>query len=95
MNENDVLELLEACDELNFSELIDDLQYFLINEKKVWIQQNLIYVHKTSSKHQLFSLLQNYCEKVICENPEEFLKLFTISTRVLSNVSWMVDVLSA
>ena len=65
---NEILELLEACDELNFNELIDDLQNYLINEKNEWLHQNFIYVHKVSSKHQ-FSSLQDFCDKLICENP--------------------------
>src|SRR5215213_11546356 len=72
LNEN--LNLLEACDELNFNELIDDLQNYLINEKNEWLCQNLIYVCEISSKHQLFSLLQDFCNKLFCENPGLFLK---------------------
>ena len=51
LDANEILELLEACDELCFDELIDDLQNHLIKEEK-WIQQNLIHTHKFSSKHQ-------------------------------------------
>src|SRR5436305_1645807 len=42
---NEILELLEASDELCFSELIEDLQKHFINKKGDWIQQNLIYFH--------------------------------------------------
>ena len=68
------MELLEACDELNFSELIDDLQIYLIKEKNEWILQNLIYIHRISSRHQFFSLIQDYCNTLVCESPEVFLK---------------------
>src|SRR3954454_5545516 len=74
LNLNEILNLLEACDELNFNELIDDLQNYLINEKNEWLHQNLIYVHEISSKHQLFNLLQDFCNKLICENPGSILK---------------------
>src|SRR4051794_33648111 len=74
LDANETLELLEACDELNFNELMDDLQKYLIIEKKKWIQQNLMYVHKTSLKHQLFGLLRDHCNKLICEDPEVLLK---------------------
>src|SRR5437588_8593030 len=74
LNPNETLELLEACDELNIDELIEDLQNYLIVEKKEWIKQNLIYIHKISSHHQLFNLLHNYCNKLINENPVFFKK---------------------
>src|SRR5436305_4972817 len=67
---NETLKLLEACDELNIDELIEDLQNYLIVEKKEWIKQNLVYTHKISSHHQSFSLLHNHCS----ENPAFFLK---------------------
>src|SRR6266511_3234673 len=70
LNPNETLELLEACDELNVNELIEDLQNYLIIEKKEWIKQNLVYTHKISSHHQSFSLLHNHCS----ENPAFFLK---------------------
>src|SRR6266511_2573837 len=66
---NETLKLLEACDELKINELIDDLQNYLIVEKKEWIEQNLVYTHKISSRYQLFNLLHNYCNKLIDENP--------------------------
>src|SRR6266511_1673119 len=74
LNPNEILELLEACDELDISELIEDLQNYLIVEKKEWIEQNLVYIHKISSHHQLFNVLHNYCSEIINKNPEPFLK---------------------
>src|SRR4051812_8932725 len=80
LDKNEILELLEACDELCFDELIDDLQNFLIKEEKEWIQENLIHTHKISSKHQLFNLLQDYCGGLICEKPEVFLNSNNLAT---------------
>src|SRR5437763_8806308 len=59
---------------MDFNELIDDLQNHLIKTRKEWIQQNLIYVHKISLKHQSFGLLQDYCDEIIYEHPKVFLK---------------------
>jgi len=44
---NEILEFLEACDELNFNELIDDLQYHLIINGREWINANLVYLKET------------------------------------------------
>src|SRR6266511_98190 len=70
LDASEILELLEACDELNFNELVKDLQNHLLIDHKEWIQQNLIYFYKISSKHQTFNLLQDYCNKLIDNNPE-------------------------
>ena len=75
LDANEILGLLEACDELCFDELIDDLQNFLIKEEKEWIQENLIDIYKISTKHQSFSLLQDYCDELIYyDNAELLLK---------------------
>ena len=74
LDNDEILELLEACDELCFDELIDDLQNFLIKEEKEWIQENLIHAHKFSSQYQSFNLLQDYCETLLYDNPELTLK---------------------
>src|SRR6185369_11644061 len=70
LDANEILALLEACDELDFDELIKDLQNHLLIEHKEWIQQNLIYFYKISSKHETFNLLQGYCNELIDDNPE-------------------------
>src|SRR6266511_3696616 len=80
LDASEILELLEACDELCFDELIDDLQNFLIKEEKEWIQENLIYINKFSFKHQSFNLLQDYCNELICENPDIVLNSNNVAT---------------
>src|SRR5947208_17167919 len=74
LDANEILELLEACDELCFDELIDDLQNFLIKEEKEWNQENLIDIYKISSQHQSFNLLQDYCDGLFYDNAELLLK---------------------
>src|SRR5437763_11972261 len=69
----ETLELLEACDELNFNELVKDLQNHLFIEHKEWIRQNLVCFYKISSKYQTFDLFQGYCNKLIDNNPESLL----------------------
>src|SRR6185369_7248295 len=70
LDASEIIELLEACDELNFIELVEDLQNYLLIKHKEWIQQNLIYFYKISSKHQSFNLLHDYCDELIDDNPE-------------------------
>src|SRR5436305_4688161 len=70
LDASEILELLETCDELNFNELVEDLQDHLLIQHKEWIQQNLIYFYKISSKHQTFNLLQGYYNELIDDNQE-------------------------
>src|SRR6266480_2797469 len=69
LDSGEILYLLEACDELNFNELIEDLQKNLL-ENNEWIHRNLSRFYKISSQHQSFDLLQGYCIKLIDDNPE-------------------------
>src|SRR5205085_8293483 len=73
LDKNEILELLEACDELCFDELIDDLQNFLIKEEKEWIQENLIDIYKISSQYQSYNLLQDFCDELIYHDNAELL----------------------
>ena len=59
---------------MNIDELIEDLQNYLIVEKKEWIKQNLVYTHKISSHHQSFNLLHDYFDELISDNPETYFK---------------------
>src|SRR6266508_2498857 len=97
LDASEILELLEACDELNFNELVEDLQNHLLIDHKEWIQQNLIYFYKISSKHQTFNLLQGYCNELIDDKPESLLNsndmvyieksmLINILKRILENI---------
>src|SRR5437763_16495763 len=92
LNPNEILELLEACDELNIGELIEDLQNYLIVEKKEWIEKNLVYTHKISSHHQLFNVLHNYCSEIINENPELFLKSNDFTTIEKSMFMFLLEI---
>src|SRR5438874_6309932 len=74
LDASEILELLEACDELCFDELIDDLQNFLIDQEKGWIQENSMDIYKISSRYQSLNLLQDYCETLLYDNPELLLK---------------------
>src|SRR2546429_3240393 len=74
LNPNETLDLLEACDELNIDELIEDLQNYLLMEEEEWVQKNLIHIQKISSEHKSFNLLQDHCNGLITNNPGLFLK---------------------
>src|SRR6266511_545767 len=74
LDANEILELLGACDELCFDELLDDLQNFLIEEENEWIQENLIHLYKYLLENPTFNLLQDHCIASLYDNPEASLK---------------------
>ena len=61
LDASEILELLEACDELNLNELVEDLQNHLLVEHEEWIQQNLIYFYKISSKTVQLKRNSHHC----------------------------------
>ena len=74
------MKFLNSLKHVMNSTIIEDLQNLLIIEKKEWVHLNIIYIHKISSKHQSFNLLQDYSNKLFSESPELFLKSNDIST---------------
>ena len=69
LDPDEIFDLLEACDELDINDLIEDLQNYLITEEKEWVQQNLVHIEKISSEHKSFNILQDYCSELITSNP--------------------------
>src|SRR5437764_15097464 len=80
LDPDEIFDLLEACDELDISELIEDLQNYLIAEEEEWIQENFVYIQKFSSEHISFNLFQDYCSELFTNNPGLFLKFNDITT---------------
>ena len=66
-----ILELLIASDELLLEELFNDVQKYLVEEQKVWVQENFVLVLHTVFKFDNCEL-KDYCFESICENPQPF-----------------------
>ena len=61
----EVMELLLACDELNyngldFNDLLNDLQNNMIKNGEKWILENLNYSHQILSKYYSLSMFGNH-----------------------------------
>jgi len=79
LNPNEIVELLLACDELNFNqldfnELLVDLQNKLIEKEKEWVPENTNNLYQISFRYQSFNILQDYFEGLINNTAEYFLK---------------------
>src|SRR5436190_15095792 len=70
----DIVNILEAADELSLQELITYLQTYLVENEEIWIEQNFNLINKTSFEHDSFLKLQNFCTKLISEEPEKIFK---------------------
>ncbi|GBC00571.1 hypothetical protein RclHR1_00390025 [Rhizophagus clarus] len=68
----DIFELLVASDELNFEELLEFIQNYLIKNHEIWLQENFDLVLHTVFDHVSFKLLQDFCIDSICANPLPF-----------------------
>ncbi|CAG8488768.1 1300_t:CDS:2 [Acaulospora morrowiae] len=63
-----ILELLEAFDEFNITDLFKVMQMELIENHKDWLTCHFSTVHKVSNSHS-FGHLQNFCTRILEEKP--------------------------
>ncbi|GBB83643.1 hypothetical protein RclHR1_10340006 [Rhizophagus clarus] len=68
---SDIIKILIASSELNLQELITNLQSFLIENKKNWMEQNFNLIYKTSFDDNCFLKLQNFCIEFMFKDPEK------------------------
>ncbi|EXX64621.1 hypothetical protein RirG_140950 [Rhizophagus irregularis DAOM 197198w] len=71
---SDVIKTLIAASELNLQELVTCLQFFFIENKANWIEQNFDSVYQTSFKNDSFLDLQKYCTDLITKEPDKIFK---------------------
>ncbi|EXX54210.1 uncharacterized protein OCT59_025937 [Rhizophagus irregularis] len=66
-----IIKILIAANELSLQELIIYLQSFLIENKKIWLEQNFNLIYKMSFENNSFLKLQNFCTEIISKEPEK------------------------
>src|SRR5436305_1138401 len=69
-----LLEILEAADELSLQELITYLQAYLIENKVNWVEQNFNLINQTSFQRDSFLKLQKFCMNLMSKEPEKIFK---------------------
>ncbi|CAG8684646.1 15949_t:CDS:2, partial [Dentiscutata erythropus] len=65
-----LLDLLIALDELDFDDLVNDLQTHLLKHGTQWIRDNFVAFYRASFQHQTFTKLIDFMNKVIQHEPE-------------------------
>ncbi|GET60592.1 carbohydrate-binding module family 13 protein [Rhizophagus irregularis DAOM 181602=DAOM 197198] len=66
---SDIIKVLVAANELSLQELVLYLQFFLIENKENWMENNFNFVYQTSFENDSFSELQKYCINLISKEP--------------------------
>ncbi|RHZ78477.1 hypothetical protein Glove_164g2 [Diversispora epigaea] len=66
--ENSVIfDLLIASNELELDELVEHLQYHLVNDNSLWLKSNVAQVYRTSYQVKNFKIIKDFCNDVISE----------------------------
>ncbi|EXX57601.1 carbohydrate-binding module family 13 protein [Rhizophagus irregularis DAOM 181602=DAOM 197198] len=86
---SDIIQILIAANELSLQELIPYLQFFLIENKASWMEQNFNLIYQTSFENDSFSELQKYCTDLIAKEPDKIfnsLNFSSISEKLLISI---------
>ena len=67
----EILKVLAASDQLNFQELVDYLQKYLIENKAEWMEQNFGLTYQTSYQSNSLLELQKFCADLMAKSPEK------------------------
>ncbi|UZO08288.1 uncharacterized protein OCT59_028546 [Rhizophagus irregularis] len=83
LNEYDTLDLIKvlvAASVLNLQELITYLQFYLIENKTNWMEQNFNLIYQTSFENDSFLELQKYCTDLISKGPDKIFNSLNFSS---------------
>ncbi|KAG9296742.1 hypothetical protein G9A89_001374 [Geosiphon pyriformis] len=69
LNEEEILELLIAADEMALGELLSHVECHLLNNRFKWLKNNFVLVHHTVFKHHNLTKLQEFCLQRISDDP--------------------------
>ncbi|CAG8680555.1 20041_t:CDS:2 [Gigaspora margarita] len=63
------LDLLIAANELELSELTENMQEYLISHETDWIRNNFFKIFQITEKSKPFTRLENFCQEIFNTNP--------------------------
>ncbi|POG59446.1 hypothetical protein GLOIN_2v1487822 [Rhizophagus irregularis DAOM 181602=DAOM 197198] len=69
-NGSDVFSLLIATDELGLQTLSEHVQEYLINNQKIFLNDDPVGILEITSQHESFVTLKNDCLEKICQHPD-------------------------
>jgi hypothetical protein len=65
---------LIAADQLNFQELVDYLQEYLIENEAEWMEQHFELTYQAGFQFNSLLKLQNFCTNIMAKSPEKVFK---------------------
>ncbi|RHZ78484.1 hypothetical protein Glove_164g52 [Diversispora epigaea] len=69
--ENSVIfDLLIASNELELDEVVEHLQYHLVNDNSLWLKSNVAQVYLTSYQVKNFKIIKEFCNDAIAKYPD-------------------------
>ncbi|EXX56277.1 uncharacterized protein OCT59_020365 [Rhizophagus irregularis] len=77
---SDIIKILDAANKLSLQELINYLQFYLIEKKAKWIEQNFVLIYQSSFENNSFLELQKYCKNLISREPDKIFKSLNFSS---------------
>ncbi|EXX58925.1 uncharacterized protein OCT59_021046 [Rhizophagus irregularis] len=86
---SEIINILKVASELNLEELINYLQYYLIENEKNWMEQNFNIVYQTSFEYDCLLNLQTFCTNLASNEPEKIfnsLNFFSIPEKLLVSI---------
>jgi len=75
-----IIKILVAANEFSLQDLTSHLQFFLIQNKANWLEQNFGLIYKTSFENDSFSELQKYCTDLISKEPDKIFNPLNFSS---------------
>jgi hypothetical protein len=76
----DIVKILVAANELSLQELIVCLQFFLIENKAKWVEQNFNLIYQISFENDSFLELQKCCINLMTKEPDKIFKSLNFSS---------------
>ncbi|CAB4439476.1 unnamed protein product [Rhizophagus irregularis] len=76
----DIIKILVSSNELNLQELTTYLQFYLIENKTDWMEQNFSLIYQTSFENNSFLELRKYCIDLISKEPNKIFNSINFSS---------------
>ncbi|EXX62927.1 hypothetical protein RirG_157170 [Rhizophagus irregularis DAOM 197198w] len=76
----DIIKILVSSNELNLQELTTYLQFYLIENKTDWMEENFSLIYQTSFENDSFLELRKYCIDLISKEPNKIFNSINFSS---------------
>src|ERR1044071_2301412 len=71
---SDVFNVMVAADILDFQEIVDHLQSYLIENQTLWMEEHFPSIHNVIFRYDSFVQLQDHCTNIMSRSPEKIFR---------------------